>query len=645
MGRGLILGVLAGILVSGVVLTAVGLVVPVGDTVRMASAPQAESVEPAEAQVAAETAAEEEAAEVIAPEVAAETEASGETVTETVAGTTAAPEVAVEAEDEAAPETAEQEMATTEMSGADTVASEAVETDMTAPEAGATEMAAIDSGPETAEVEVPPGSEFARERPDETPVLPELAPAPAVSAAPDIAAPAPEAAPALADVAPAAIPEGQTVAPVTMASPDPTEPTIIAELPVADEATPTAGTESPIAPVLAGDEAPDPMPEIVTAAADALPEVAPETAPETTLPQVAEETSPATPDADVGAEAPEVPAMTEVAEAAPALPETPALPEPEAPSVEPAPAAEAPAPQPASEAPEVAEAPAQAPTVVELVPQRPLGNANAPKIGFTNAVPGVQINRLPQVGAASAEAGDAGGGVADAPASPELGADDAAVARFAAGFDNPDGLPLVGVILADDGNADATALAALGVPVTIALDPTQPGAASRARDYRFAGLEVAILAPPLPAGATGADLEVSYQGYEQTLPEAVALIGAPDAIHQTDRRMAQHLVALMGAEGLGLVTYGFGLDPAGQAATAAGLAHAKVFRNLDAAGEDAASIRRDLDRAAFEAARSGQVVVFATTAPDTVEALRGWIAEGAKQTAVAPVSAVMLAGG
>ncbi|MBC7141556.1 MAG: hypothetical protein H5U18_05295, partial [Rhodobacteraceae bacterium] len=63
---------------------------------------------------------------------------------------------------------------------------------------------------------------------------------------------------------------------------------------------------------------------------------------------------------------------------------------------------------------------------------------------------------------------------------------------------------------------------------------------------------------------------------------------------------------------------------------------------MDAGGESAATIARYLDRAAFEAARQGEVVVAGTSAAETVGALRDWIAAGAKGTAVGPVSAAML---
>jgi hypothetical protein len=107
--------------------------------------------------------------------------------------------------------------------------------------------------------------------------------------------------------------------------------------------------------------------------------------------------------------------------------------------------------------------------------------------------------------------------------------------------------------------------------------------------------------------------------------------------------MAQHLVALLGAEGRGLVTYDRGLNPAQQAAFRGGLAHASVYRELDAAGESAAAIARYLDRASFEAARQGEVLVIGTSAPATVQALKDWAAAEGKESVIGPLSAVFKA--
>ncbi|WP_347313291.1 divergent polysaccharide deacetylase family protein [Defluviimonas sp. SAOS-178_SWC] len=490
------------------------------------------------------------------------------------------------------------------------------------------------SVPETPEVEVPAGSEFARPKPEEDPVLPAPEPAPAITETPDVARPEAEAAPHLAEVNPAAMPEGQSEAPSAPAAPDTATAQAVADVPAAETTVPVPPPGEATAPVLATEAPADSTSEIVTAEARQVPE------------------QPAAPsEAAVPAEPVNEPAAEPappVAEAAPA----PAAPEaaPEPAPVSPTPAAESSTAEPSEDLP-----PADTgPTIIDIAPRAPIGAANAPQPGFKQSVPGVKVNRLPSIGAEPAA--DVPGAepetFAPAPApeivldKPQLPLAETAVARFAARFDNSEAKPLIAVIMLDigeeNGGVAPDALAAIDGPVTIAIDPERPDAAARAAVYRLGGHEVAILAPDLPEGATASDLEVSYQSYVQVLPESVAFIGAPGAAFQSDRRVAQHLVALLATEGRGLVSYARGLNPARQAAAGEGLPHADIYRDLDAGGESATTIARYLDRAAFEAARQGEVVVAGTSAPETVGAIEDWIAAGAKGTVVGPVSAVML---
>ena len=223
-----------------------------------------------------------------------------------------------------------------------------------------------------------------------------------------------------------------------------------------------------------------------------------------------------------------------------------------------------------------------------------------------------------------------------------------AVMRYALEPGPAPGKPIFAVVILDVGQAGGglapDALAALGLPITVAVSPTDPDAASRAAQYRDAGFEVAILAPNLPQGANAADMEVSYQGYVSILPETVALIGQPDAEFQSNSRAAEHLAALLAADGRGLVSYARGLDPAGRAADKEGIPHAAIYRVLDAEHESPTTIGRYLDRAAFEADQTGQVLVVGHSYPETVAALKDWAAAGAKGTAIGPVTAAMLSG-
>lgn len=242
---------------------------------------------------------------------------------------------------------------------------------------------------------------------------------------------------------------------------------------------------------------------------------------------------------------------------------------------------------------------------------------------------GIVSDRLPRIGD---EAG--------AEAAPDV----RPVARNARAFDNPTGKPLFAVILIDDGDPalDRAALAKLPFPVSFALDPLAAGAAERAEIYRAADQEVLMLASGLPKGAAASDVEVAFQSMQQALPQAVAVLDPPDRVFQNDRGMASLVVPVIGAEGLGLVTWDQGLNAADQVARRAEIPATVAFRALDAEGEAAPVIRRYLDRAAFKAAQEGHVTVIGHARPETVAALLEWTVEGRAGTvALAPVTAVM----
>ena len=188
----------------------------------------------------------------------------------------------------------------------------------------------------------------------------------------------------------------------------------------------------------------------------------------------------------------------------------------------------------------------------------------------------------------------------------------------------------------------AVRVAALPLPVTIALDPTDPEAAARAAAYRAAGKEVAMLASGLPAGAEASDVLVTFEAHALALPEAVAVVDLPEGGFQNDRPLATAVVPVLKDQGRGLLTFDRGLNAADQTARREGVPAATVFRILDAADESVPVIRRYLDRAAFKAAQDGQVAVLGTASPDTIAALLEWTVEGrAGSVALAPLTAVL----
>lgn len=252
------------------------------------------------------------------------------------------------------------------------------------------------------------------------------------------------------------------------------------------------------------------------------------------------------------------------------------------------------------------------------------------------ALPGVRVNRLPSIGVEESAAEAAA--TEDAP-------EGTAFERNAAAFENPEGKPLLGIVLIDSGaeagGLDAAALAELPFTVTVAIDPLRPDATEAAETYRAAGFEVAMLATGIPAGAAPKDVEVTFQNNLAVLPQAMAVIDLPEAVFQNDRRLSQQVVAILQAAGLGLITYDKGLNAADQLAAAAALPHAEVVRVLDEAGEDDITIRRSLDRAAFDAAVSGSAVLVAHSYPTTVASITAWALGSGGSVALAPVSAVV----
>ncbi len=574
-----------------------------------AQAPTSEP-EPSEAAPAVET-------EMAAPEtapVATETAAPAETT-----ASAPAPETVAPAADNAAPapaETAASEPAPVEAPTPDSATAGVVAEEPASETAPAPDQVAAAPLPEAPVVDVPAGSEFNRPKPEVDPVVPAPQPAPSAASAPTVSEPSAEAGPELTERTPAAVPEGQAVAPAALPEPAPAAPDAMAEAPTGETAVPVPPPGLAMTPDLA--PAPEATDESAMADENApaptepdLPDTAAADAPTGRLPQII---------------APAPPEPNDSAEAQPGA------------EVETAPPAET-ANKPRFLTPGTRRATGDGPVIIDVAPQAPIGAASGPKIGFQK-VPGVQINRLPSIeGSAPQPAPDA-----SVPAESEAPQTDRAVDRYAATFDNPGGKPVIAVILIDDGAADGSdpdSVAAIGAPVTVAIDPEGAGAAARAQTYRLSGDEIAILAPALPAGATPSDVEIGYQGIVQALPESVALVAGPESALQGDRRLAQHIASLLGAEGRALVTYAKGLNPARQAAERAGVPYVGITRSLDEAGQDDVAMQRLLDRAAFEAARTGNVLVIGHATPATVSALTGWIASGRKEAVIGPLSAVI----
>lgn len=506
-----------------------------------------------------------------------------------------APETQVEPNSDAAPKASTPDAATPDVVIPDAVTPDAVTPDAATPDAVTPDASIADPAPATSaaveQLDPPVGSEFAQPLPDVEPVLPVAETAPPVETA-DLAPLSPPASDA------ASMTDAPSAAPETgLEPPPPSMPPVEAELAVeppvavapdqialAEPAQPAA-PQADLAPVPAQDPAPPAAPEAEDALLKPLPDILP------------------------------------VPEVEPAL------------DVDPVPVDD-PSPQIDPDA--------------ALVPQTDAENAAtlAPTPGLEGQVDGVTIGRLPRIGdaALSEEAVTDAAIDADPTLTIETEQDLPPLQKYARSFENPDAKPLFSIILIDTGGAalDRAALAALPFPVTFALDPLAPEAAEASKIYRDAGQEVIMVATGIPAGATAADLEVTFQAHAAALPETVAVIDTEFGAFQADRPLATQVVPILQAQGRGLISWDRGLNAADQVARREGLAATMVFRKLDGKGENTAAVRRALDRAAFKAAQDGTVTVIGQTIPETVAALLEWAVEGrAASVALAPVSAVL----
>lgn len=432
-----------------------------------------------------------------------------------------------------------------------------------------------------------------------------LAPLPVVQTAtsavpPLVSAPTIETVPLVAP--PAEITPPAAAAPPGLAAPLPDAVSV----PAASEFARGAGDRTPAAP--SGEEAP-----AATAAAPEAP-----AAPAGTMPLASAAPAPAA--------RPDVPSS-------PAMPDVPAG-IGEAPL---SPAAEAPVPVPP---PGAARAPGLAPSGGEIVlmPNGAPAPASAPRVFAPGqGAPGTVVNRLPSIGSEPPPLIEPAPGEAVAPSAvPE-----AKSAAFAA---RP-GQPVLPIILVDVGVAagglDRQAIKALGLPLTVAIDPTRVDAAIAAAEFRAAGMEVAILAAPLPDGATAQDAEVALEAWRRAVPGAVAVVEPPTPVFQNNRLLSQTIIKALEREGLGLVTQqGTGMNAAQQIARADGLPEVSIWRVLDGGRDSEAEIGRVLGRAEFETERAGGAVVMLHAWPASLMGLRGW-AEAGTKTAPAPVSAVL----
>ena len=254
---------------------------------------------------------------------------------------------------------------------------------------------------------------------------------------------------------------------------------------------------------------------------------------------------------------------------------------------------------------------------------------------------GTTLGRLPAIGVAPAP-NPQPVAEAEAEARPQFDESLPAYLRYAAQAEFAPGDRALGVALLDAPGAEA-ALEALPMAVTIVLDPRDAEAPARAEMYLAAGHEVAILAAGIPATATASDVEVTWEVWRTAFPQIVAVMDAPANGVAVNRTAAQALAAALAQEGQGAISQRGGIDAFLSAARAEDVAAASIYRRLDGEGESLPTIRRLLDRAAFEAQRLPGILVLGNAAnPDTLTALSDYVTSNARAGVVlTPVSAVL----
>mgnify|MGYP005843084987 CR=1 FL=1 len=526
----------------------------------------------------------------------------------------------------------------------------------------------VHPNPDAGAVEVPPGSEFNRAREDRQADLPAAdRDAPKSDAAPRVAPAAPDDLSSLesADTAPAAAPETGT--------PDPAMTTPLRDednvgvAPAGKQDAPATGTRQTPAPDLPEAErdlaistepsqppAPDPViggNSFATAPAD---DAAPN------MPQPASDADAAS-DRSAGSTA-EAPAAEATNIAPPtALSESGTLSgfgatadatarddgSPDTGSTyDPAPRSVAPDRNATATTPEATAEPgaraASEPRALDAGSGRPGNGVDGGTIG--DRATDVTTDRLPSVGDASGAAATDSGTITAADPKPDAAAPPAALQANALPFEAPAGHPLMAVVLIDDASSPfgPEALEGFPQPLSLAVNAAGPDAEQRARAYRAAGFEVLAMVD-LPAAARAADVETAMQSALSAVPGAVAVIEGNGTGLQTRRAAGMQLAPILRETGHGLVLRPTGLDTLRKLIAREGVPAATLFRDIDGAGQDVATIRRALDQAALRAAQRGEgTIVAGRLRPDTISALLLWaLQDRGARVKLAPVSALL----
>lgn len=277
--------------------------------------------------------------------------------------------------------------------------------------------------------------------------------------------------------------------------------------------------------------------------------------------------------------------------------------------------------------------------VAEPIPETNVAEPSPEQAPPTQSSPAVRVNR-PGIAAVAppdpAEApAELDGDVQDVPA----------LLRYATPFENPDDLPLISVILVDDGamaNA-ADMMSDLPIDSTVVVDALADNAGTRAAAYRAAGVELAMQLS-LPSGAQPVDVEIAFEAAFGIVADAVILFSDGTGLLQDDRRVTEQVMQILAADGRGFVSVQRGFGNALRAAEQEGVPSAAILRDLDDTADTTGALTRALDQAALRARQSGAAVLVGRMTPQTLEVLTEWAGGLDTSTVlIAPASAILLA--
>ncbi len=267
----------------------------------------------------------------------------------------------------------------------------------------------------------------------------------------------------------------------------------------------------------------------------------------------------------------------------------------------------------------------------------PAGEADTPVMkpagDLEETFPQRKSERLPTI------ADDSAGSDATAAQAPVL----RPVLANAEPLENPEGKPVMAIVLVDvgDDRVDLDALSGFPYPLSIAISTLDPQVSEKSSDYRARGFEVLAMID-IPAAAAPSDVEVAMAAHLTVVPEAVAVIeGLGDGL-QGSKPVSDQVADVLAQTGHGLVMFPNGLNTAQKLAAKAGVPSVTIFRDFDSKGQSAVVMRRFLDQAAFKAGQENGVVMLGRLREETVSALLLWgLQDRAGTVALAPVSAAL----